>query len=491
VRSFILILSFLLIAFFVKAGEVVLENGKDQYFVNQQLEYFYDSTDNLTLQDILSGRGKFSSKPFPYVEEKNEKSYWIRFSVNNKRSSEIMSWYFESWGFDIDDIEFFIPDKKGVYKNSRMGFARDFAEREIFHKNFLFLIHLDENEKATYYVRMKRSHPMHLTFVIRTHKAFIKHAVYEYWYLGIFYGIFTIIIILNLYLFVIVRDKIHLYYLFCLLSEVLYGLGRDGMGFQFIWPSAPWLNYITYHNVTQFLLIFSTLIYANRFLQLKKKQPLMYKMLLVSIVFKAVMFIIYFVSPISPFVMFCSDALILFIPLISGINSLREGNKYVRFYVVAFSCLFFSFFLIVLEERRILPFFELNYYMINVGMMLEALFLAIAMIDQISFYRKAYEEAMEKALIELKEKEILKDKINQTLEIKVEERTKEIQEVLKKLSNKNQELNLANQELGELNEKINLLNAQLDLDNKKLITDNTELNKSRVLAKDVNFEEFQ
>jgi hypothetical protein len=474
-----------------EASEIILENGTDEYFINKELEYFYDSTETLTIDDIISKNYSFTTEPFSYVEKKDEKVYWIKFSVNNQRNYETQSWYFESWGFDIDDIEFYIPDKKGGFIRSRMGFARNFSERKIFHKNFLFLIHLSEKEKATYYIRMKRSHAMHLTFLIRTHEVFIKHVVYEYWYLGIFYGIFALIIILNLYLFIVLKDKIYLFYLFCISSEALYGLGRDGMGFQFIWPSVPWLNYITYHNVTQFLLIFFTLLYANQFLQLKKKQPLMYRLSLISIVIKAVMFVCYFIYPVSPFLIFSTDALILSIPLISGILSLKDGNKYVRFYVVAFSCLFLSFILIILEERRILPFMILNYYMINIGMLLEAIFLAIALIDQIRTYRKGYEEAMQKSIIELKEKEQLKDKINQTLELKVEERTQEIQEVLKKLKAKNQELNVANQELEELNDKIRYMNSLLDLDNKKLQTDLTEVSKSRVLAKDVNFEEFQ
>ncbi len=476
--------SFLTIISFANAKEVVLENGIDQYFITQELEYYYDSTENITVEDIVSNNYLFSTQAFSYVEKKNEKVYWVKFSVRNNRSIETMTWYFESWGFDIDDIEFFIPDKKGGFIKNRMGYAREFSERKLFHKNFLFLLQLDKNETATYYVKLKRSHPMHLNFLIRTHEVLIKHIVYEYWYLGIFYGTFMIIIILNLYLFIVLKDKIYLYYLFCISSEVLYSLGRDGMGFQFIWPNAPWLNFITYHNVTQFLLIFSTLIYANIFLQLKDRQPFLYKFSLISIVIKIMMFVIYFIYPISPFIIYCTDALILTIPLISGILSLKDGNKYVRFYVVAYSFLFISFILIILEERQLLPFMLLNYYMINIGMMLEAIFLAIALIDQIRIYRKGYEDAMQLAIIELKEKEQLKDKINQTLEIKVEQRTSEIQEILIELKSKNQEL-------ANLNEKINLMNASLDKDNKQLLTDLTEVNISRVMAKDVNFEEFQ
>ncbi len=475
----------------VQSKEVVLENNKEHYFIRAELEFFYDSIGDKTIEDVNSGKYNFTNLPFPYLVEKGEKSYWIKFSVRNNRAIENNAWYFESWGFDIDSIEFYIPDKEGGFIKSEMGFNIPFSAREVFHKNFLFLITISKNETLTYYIKMKRSHPMHLNFLIRSHKVLIKHIEYEYWYLGIFYGIFVLIIILNVYLWIVLKESIYLYYLVLVTTEVLYSLGRDGMGFQFIWPSFPWLNYYTYHNVTQFLLIFSMLTYALHFLKLREKQPVMYTLTLISLGLKAVLFMVYFIVPISPFIVFCTDALILTIPLISGIYALHKGEKYVRFYVIAFSCLFVSFILIILEERQLLPFMILNYYMINIGMMLEAIFLAIALIDQIRIYRTGYEVAMERSIVNLKETERLKDKINQNLERKVEARTAEIEVVLVKLRNKNKELNGVNVELAELNQKINHLNTLLGIDNEKLIKDNTELNKSWILAKDVTFDEFK
>ena len=474
-------------------GIITLTNESEQYHISDAIEYYPDSLENITIEQISSPTfsGKFLSGRIPYSERNYDKSYWIRFTVHNQRDLENQVWYFESWGFDIDHIEFYVPDRKGAFFKTSMGYSEDFSRRNIFHKNLQFLINLNSNEKATYYIRLKRSYPMHLTFFIRTHEAFIKHMVHEYWYLGIFYGIFAFIILINLYLFLTLKESIYFYYILLASSEVLYCLGRDGLGFQFLWPSQPWFNTFTHHNYIQFFFILCTLLYSIKFLKLKSEQPNMYRLTIAAMVTKALMFGLFIFYPIEAFYVFSIDSFLLCIPFASGILSIKKGNRYAKYYVAAFTFLFISFLLIFMEERRLLPFIVINWYFINIGMLLEVIFLAIALIDQIKVLRKQNEEAHRVIISELREKEQLKDRINEELEYTVMERTREIKKVLHTLEDKNKELSKANAELNFLTEEIKRMNELLNQDNQKLKTNITEISQSRILLKDVRFEEFR
>jgi hypothetical protein len=475
------------------AEDIILEDGKETYFISQFIEHLEDSTQLLSIEDISSPAytHAFRKGNIPYYEKEYDKVYWIKFSVHNKRKKENQSWYFESWGFDIDHIEFYVPDREGKFFKTSMGYAEDFSNRNIYHKNFQFLINLNQNEKATYYIKLKRKYPMHLTFFVRTHEAFIKHAITEYWYLGIFYGIFVFVILINLYMYFSLKEKVHLYYVLLASSEVLYCLGRDGLGFQFLWPSFPSFNEITHHNYTQFFFIVFTLLYSISFLKLKNELNFMYRLTKTALIFKIITFSIFIFYQTEPHYIFTIDSLILLIPFISGILSVRKGNRYAKYYVAAFTFLFISFLLIFMEERRLLPYIVINWYFINIGMLLEVIFLAVALFDQIRILRAQNEKASKTIISELKEKELLKDKLNQELEKKVEERTKEIKEMLSTLEEKNSELHSANKELKFLTEKINQMNELLNQDNKNLQFNLTEINRSRILLKDVKFEEFR
>jgi hypothetical protein len=481
------------ITVFSKGNSVLLEDGKDHYYISPNLEFYCDQTHSLQINDITNPNfsSNFSNLQQPYFKDSATlNNYWVRFTLINRRSNENKSWYFESWSFNIDDVEFYVPDNKMGYLKTSMGYFKEFNERPFFHKNFLFHIDIRPGEQATYYVKLKNRYPMHLIFHIRTGEEFIEHALTEYWLLGLFYGIFLFIIFINLYLFIRLKDKIYLFYLFCLISEVLYCLGRDGLGFQFIWPALPRLNQLTHHNTTQFLLIFSTLLYAIHFLSLKKNHLLLYRLSVYAIIFKAIIFFSFYIYPIHSFYTFTMDCLILFIPFISGIISLKRGNKFVKYYVVAFSCLFLSFLLIFLNESKLLPFTVLNWYFINIGMLLEGIFLAIALIDQVRILREENIESQEKIVLHLKENELLKDKVNRELEQKVEERTNRIKQLNAKLEEKNQQLLYSYNELEVLSAEVRIVNGLLSKDNEKLKTDITKISKSRVMHEDVSSEEF-
>lgn len=463
----------------------------DQYLINNNLEFFSDTNQNLTIQNVSkASRDKFLLKN-PYTEYFN-KYYWIKFTVANRRTSENQSWYFESWNFDIDDIEFYVPNKKGGYIRTSMGYEKNFYQRNIRHKNLQFLISLQQSEVATYYVRVKIRYHTGLIFLVRTHERFIEHALTEYWYLGIFYGIFAFIIFINIFLFFRLREKIYLLYILLACSEVLFCFGRDGLGFQFLWPEHPWINYLTHYTVTQFLLVVFTLLFGIEFLKLKKKWPLMYRISLIAMSVKIMVFSFSFIEgPISRSYTFIIDSVIIFIPFLSGIVLLKRGNKYVKYYVVAFSCLYTGFLLILLEERSILPFSIFNWYLINAGMLLEAIFLAISLLDQIRILRRENQIAQQNIINQLQENEKLKDKVNLELEEKVKERTDKINQMLTSLELKNDQLLSANQELEVLSERVREMNQLLNRDNEKLKVDITQINKSRVLLKNVTFEEFQ
>lgn len=93
------------------------------------------------------------------------------------------------------------------------------------------------------------------------------------------------------------------------------------------------------------------------------------------------------------------------------------------------------------------------------------------------------EQVQEKMILELKEKELLKDKVNRELEIAVSKRTTEVE--LQK-----QELLALNKELKVYQEKIDYINSELDKDNWKLQKSLSEAKKEKILKRISTYLEF-
>jgi hypothetical protein len=165
----------------VHGQEIILRDGQNRYMLVDTVEYYCDASQQLTIKEIssLAFSRNFKKSVIPKTGDHSRENYWVRIKIINRRSDENQAWYFESWSFDYDDIEFYVPNGKGFIKTS-MGYHKDFSERNIFHKNFSFHINLRPGEEATYYIKLRSSHPISFFSCIRIHEAFMIHALYEY-----------------------------------------------------------------------------------------------------------------------------------------------------------------------------------------------------------------------------------------------------------------------------------------------------------------------
>ncbi|MFL5729769.1 MAG: transposase, partial [Cytophagaceae bacterium] len=132
----------------------------------------------------------------------------------------------------------------------------------------------------------------------------------------------------------------------------------------------------------------------------------------------------------------------------------------------------------------------LTVYSYNFGVLIEMVLFSIAIGDKIRNIKLEKEKALmekeaaqQQIIYQLKENEILKDKVNRELEAKVAQRTLELNE-------KNTELVQANEKLKDLTDQANQWNLRLDKDNRQLQENVKELAHARVLMKDVTPDEF-
>ncbi len=473
-------------------GQVELHDSTDQYFIGTQMEYYCDPTNTLTIDSILTPhfQGQFIKLSDIHIEKNYEFSNWFKLTIKNNRKNQHESWLLESWGFDMDQLEFYSPSDPYLQKIA-MGYSHRFNDRRIFNKNPVFPIYVLPGESKTYYLKIQRHAPIHLTFLARTQEKFIQHISYEYWYLGIFYGIFTFIALVMLLLSILFLDKLYLAYFFCVLSELIYCLRRDGLGFQFFWPNYPQINYILEFNIPQLLFIIASLVYAIQFLELRKRLPVFYHLCWYAIGLRCLIFLGIQFSSYKEVNIFLIDFFFMLLPFIAGIVSIKNQHPYAKYYVVAFSCLLTSFLLILLEDNKLLPLLSYNWYWINIGMLMEVLFLALALASHLRYLRKQKEASHQLLVKSLKDKYSLKEKMNIELEKKVEERTEKINIMLQQREEQNAVLLQTNEELAILNEKVKQMNQLLNQDNQQLRSDVTQIGQSRVLLKDVTFEEFK
>lgn len=408
----------------IRASEVIVLDrdglDKEYFFHGQHLDLLEDKTGTLTLKDILSSpyKDQFEYDKIKVSGNYNlDTYYWGRFTVQNN-SGKPTGWVMELYDFKIDYFEVYIPDANGGFVKKTGGDLFDFDKRDYPHKNFVFdLPELAHKASHTFYFRIYSKEPIAIIGVVRTTQRFLHYATMEYYLLALFYGVLLTIGLYNVVLFFSVREVSYLFLASYILAFGVYCMTQDGTGFQFFWSKSPALNNYVHHFVRLVIMV-SILLYARSFLMAKTTLPKAKSWMGRLIIVRTFLFLLSLAIPHALLFkfLFLYDFLTTFIIFLGGIYS-YSIKKYIpaKFYVMAFASLFIGFFFTLMHSLRWMDVgVYLGAYAFNGGAILQIFLLSLSVGQRMRML--------------IREKEQMKENVKMDLEIKVAERTAELEE---------------------------------------------------------------
>lgn len=457
-----------------------LTHRAEEFIPKEYLYIFEDQSDSLTIDQIASPQfsAKFAAyksknRTFAFIENTNS-VYWIRLKIKSNNGNKD-NYLLENSDLHIDEFQFYKPNSSGVgYKEEKAGFLLPFAIRKYPHKNFIFDLPVDSTVK-TFYFRVKSHNHNPFIFKIKTAVAFSGYSLNEYYLLGMFYGILAIMAIYNFLVFLSLKEPVYIYYVIYVICCGIISFGEDGTGFQYLWPDRPSINsYIALFAPLMLVISFS--VYSKSFLELKRNVPILNR-ILNWLIYGYVGFFLFDVFYLKLNFDFPLYIIPFFVIYLASIECMRRGFRQARYYILGYSFMFVSIIFLIFRMSGLIHWPDLfTVYSFNIGLVFEIVILSFALGDRIKIMKEENERSQRQIIEQLKENEKLKDKVNQELEEKVNERT--------------QELNEKNAELEQAYEEIHRMNQLLESDNKVLKTNVKELTKARVLMKEVDFGEF-
>jgi hypothetical protein len=470
------------------------------FFTGTEIEFLKDSANKLTIADIQRAdqEHRFIKNTGYYPESKPGIPYWykIRLQVQNgKGGNPAVIEFFDQ---TTNDIVAFMPTAKGTYIQSRSGADLNFASRLYEHKNFEFQLQQLPQGTYTCYFRVKPKDKVNIIIVYRTIGFFIHYALTEYLTYGLFYGIILIFSLHNLLMFLAVKKRRYLYYVLYILSVGLFEMSTDGIAFQYIWPNAPSWNQYAY-GFALFSVSFFALAFTKELLHVRENAPRLNSLINIVITLRSIYFVYCLLFNKSLFYYKFIEFIPLAVAFLTGITIWAKGFKPARFFVVGYAFLCLGFIikaLAALGYTRMLP-GAIGNYSLGMGFVLEMLFLSFSIGDQVRLLRRQKEEAQDATIKQMAVIHDLKDSINKELEIKVAERTKEVNEksneILKQshiIEIQNTKLISINHQLQEQASEITRMNVLLEKDNIQLKTNIEKVTDARALSTELTFEEF-
>lgn len=482
------------------AQEYKVLNAENNVFLSSKDIYsFVDTTNHISFEEILTrkyGVLFHETEKDALFTDKLNINYWLTFKLKN--SNQAKKWLVEFPDPHISKLIFYRKASNGSFeKLPTVGFDYPSSNKEFNHKNFVFHVNLPKDSVETFYVLINSTNSSSLSILVRESAFFNGYALREYILLGLFYGVLFIMAIYNLFLYFNTKELVYLFYVLYTLGCALNSFSEDGLGFQYLWPEVPAINAWIMLG-TPPLLLSAFMVYSYSFLKIGARFP---KVSYSILIFYGIYIFIYLTEKfiyhsrtLYPFAYLVPFILIYLV----SFKIYFSGEKYARFFILAYTMIIISFFIFVLRMFDLVPVTLFTVYSFNFGFLIEVVILSLALGDRIRIERHHREnlqfqaitqlrenESLKNKLIdELKEKELILDSVNKELETKVTMRTKDLQQ-------KTDELSIFNSNLSKLVEDLNQMNIKLDVDNWQLKQKVQEEVKARLSDEELSTDKFK
>ena len=401
--------------------------GIDDIINNKNKGIIFNPLNKNTISDFLTG------------------VLWIKFSVNNQTSQKL---FIDFNPIIADTISLYSTDENGQIIKTQTGQLMPFSQRSIEHTNQNLALLGQKNINHTYYIRLVSNLSTPYRIRIGTEKAILKNYHSADVFYGFFYGFIVLVILLNFSIYFAQRTALYVWYAFYMLSMLCMLTSFNGNMHEWFFYDTPQYNPALYiFNMIPSIL---ACVFTMHLLKVKNFLPAYYK-ILIFIVFTKIAVFFYAFYDIQFGINFTH---LLAIPIIAtslfvAYQSWKKGNFSAKYYMLGSGVRVVSIAIIYSKNFEFINWNIENERILYTGILLEVLFLTIAIAHRFKILATEKEEVQEHAIFSLNEKQNIINKQNQLLEQRVNERTAELQLALKREKEKEENIMRSNRELTE------------------------------------------
>lgn len=308
----------------------------------------------------------------------------------------------------LDSVELFVLNTTGL---ERIGISGDLVgDKTGLLNNYPAFMLRREQQQDSLLIRVGTQSSHQIALTIDDQVSYINQSSVRHTFYAILYGVLITMLLFNILVYGVLKDKTYVYYSLYLLSQVLMFGSINGQVDEFVLKGKILIgNELTILSFCA--LNISSLLFTSYFLRLGKYAKGL------SNIFKVIMILVGFVALTIPFLQYAvlvkTTVLIALISciliLIAGYKSLYKGQSYARFFVSAWTLYLITMILLILQRFGVLGNSFFLVHLTEVGAVVETFLITLALIDKFNTIRSENEEhlaSIKKQANELKIKTI-------------------------------------------------------------------------------------
>ncbi|MBK8287083.1 MAG: GGDEF domain-containing protein [Ahniella sp.] len=419
----------------------LLRNGTDSMSPREATRYWVDADAD---SSISAAQGAFADgafKPLPRWPATfgfADGVHWFQIDIENADHPD-PDWLLVIEYALLDHLDLYTVLPNGRIEHFESGDRRPFSARAVDHRHFTFALDQPVGERRQYFLRVKTESSVQVPLTIGTRVHFLNHAQRGDMGLGLYYGVIIAMFLYSLLLYFSIRDKSFLWYITYVGA---FGLGQsclNGLSYQILMPEWPRLD-------DQFLLftiglaLLAMLMFTREFLELAKRAPRLDAIMRVAIWIELAILVASFVLSYRHSISLetASVFAIAALCLVSACVVWRRGYRPAFHYLLAWSFMLLGIVIYASLSFGLVKKTFITEYGIQIGSCIEMILLSFALAYRFQLIRE--------------ENEALQRDVAEKLEVRVNERTAELNHALG-------DLRVANRRLQEYSLRDGLTNV--------------------------------
>lgn len=299
-----------------------------------------------------------------------------------------------SW---IDHIDLYFVHQGELTDQTQVGDRLPYAARPIDSRYFV-IPHGFKPGQTLVMMRVETTDPMVLPISIASPEVVQQRSVFEAYSYGLLYGALLALLAYNLILFGSLRQDRYFFYSLYLLCFIAMNLSYSGHGYQWLWPESPvwqlWSN-----PVLMVVYATSGQVFATVFLETRRHFPRAHRLVYINIALFLGLETVAILYGSHEAALLSAFALGLVFPgvmIALGVASVIRGISFAKYFLIATLAVTIGATITAVTVWGIVPYSVLGYRAVEIGMVIDATLLALALADQFraNLEQKNYAEAI-------------------------------------------------------------------------------------------------
>ncbi len=312
-------------------------------------------------------------------------AYWFRLHLRNASESRALR-FLEISNPELDHVALYQQDATGNYQSIVTGNATPFASRPYLSRHFVFPVTVLPHVDQVLYLRIQATSAF-VPVAMWEPESFYAHEREDYLVQGWYFGMVLGMVVLNIFLFVMLREKLYLYYFISVICLALFVAEQHGLAKQYLWPNAIlWSR--TAFQVTAISALSSYLLFSRHFLNTMYFLPRVNKWLkFIACSNLAVPFVLLVSTPFVFGALIPFAILEMLLAFGAIVYFMKKGHRSGYYAMAAFSLLILGGVITNLKTLAVIPSNFFTTYAMEIGSAVEMMLLAFALADRFHLIR--------------------------------------------------------------------------------------------------------